>query len=98
MFKKIFSIFLVITAILGTLAFWLTASEEQPVWIKWGMLAVTVVIVFFTCVWWWKQRKLNQTEKEEHDQHVLLKQDTRVIQQLFRIATKKIQGDRKSVV
>ncbi|EGQ9121762.1 type VI secretion system membrane subunit TssM [Vibrio parahaemolyticus] len=96
MFKKIFSIFLVITAILGTLAFWITASEEQPVWIKWGMLAVTVVIVFFTCVWWWKQRKLNQTEKEEHDQHVLLKQDTRVIQQLFRIATKKIQGQARN--
>ncbi len=96
MFKKIFSIFLVITAILGTVAFWITASEEQPIWIKWGMLAVTVVIVFFTCVWWWKQRKLNQTEKEEHDQYVLLKQDTRVIQQLFRIATKKIQGQARN--
>ncbi|MGR6862790.1 type VI secretion system membrane subunit TssM [Aliivibrio salmonicida] len=92
MVKKIFSIFLVIIAILGTLAFWIMASEDQPVWIKWLMLAVTVVIVLFTAIWWRKQRKLNQIEKEEHDQHVLLKQDMRAIQQLFRIATKKIQG------
>lgn len=59
---------------------------------KWVATGITSIILIFTALWWWKQRNLSQAESEEHDLEVLLKQDTRVIQQLFRVATKKILG------
>lgn len=96
MVKKIISVFFVVVATLGALAFWILAPEDQPVWVRWGVLTAALVIFVVICAWWWQQRRLDQTEKEEHDQQVLFKQDSRVIQQLFRVATKKIQGQSRN--
>ncbi|MDC5851295.1 type VI secretion system membrane subunit TssM [Vibrio europaeus] len=90
--KKILSIFVVMSALMGTLALWLWLPDEQPAWIKWVALSLTAVIMSVTVIYWWRQRAKSKTTSEEHDQSVLLKQDTRVIEQLFRLAVKKILG------
>ncbi|GLQ75889.1 type VI secretion system membrane subunit TssM [Vibrio penaeicida] len=92
MFKKIFSIVLAVAAIVGSITLWVYLPEGKPTWLKWVATGLTSIILIFTALWWWKQRNLSQAESEEHDLEVLLKQDTRVIQQLFRVATKKILG------
>ncbi|MCC4819871.1 type VI secretion system membrane subunit TssM, partial [Vibrio lentus] len=74
------------------LALWLWLPDEQPAWIKWVALSLTAVIMSVTVIYWWRQRAKSQTTSEEHEQSVLLKQDTRVIEQLFRLAVKKILG------
>ena len=92
MLKKVLAIVSVIISVIGIIVLWLYLPEEQSAWLKWTVMGLMTTIIMFIVYWWWKQRSISQVKSEEHDLQILLKQDTRVIQQLFQVATKKILG------
>ncbi|NOH70347.1 type VI secretion system membrane subunit TssM [Vibrio pectenicida] len=96
MLKKVLAIVSVIISVIGIIVLWLYLPEEKSAWFKWTVMGLMTSIIMFIVYWWWKQRRISQVKSEEHDLQILLKQDTRVIQQLFQVATKKIRGQGRS--
>ncbi|KDM90348.1 type VI secretion system membrane subunit TssM [Photobacterium galatheae] len=92
MIKKILAWILAVGMVGACTALWLWLPETAPQWLKWVALTVTFLVVGLVIFWWWKQARNVSQDQALHDQQVLLKQDTSVIRQLFRLATRKIRG------
>ena len=92
MMKKISAVLFAILIITGTTLCWVYLSNDEWKWVKYTMTVLSSVIILLLIVWWYKQHKKEQLVNEKHDQQILLKQDTRIIQQLFKVATQKIRG------
>jgi len=57
-------------------------------------LFVLAIIVMYLSYWYQNIRKNTQEHDKEHEQTILLKQDIKIIQQLFRAAVKQLHGVR----
>ncbi|WP_064609335.1 type VI secretion system membrane subunit TssM [Photobacterium sp. J15] len=92
MMKKVLAILAAVLVVGATIGLWLLLPAEELNWLKYTATTISTVTVILVLWWWLKTRKKQQQDTELHDQQVLLKQDTRVIQQLFAQATRKIRG------
>ncbi|NOH85809.1 type VI secretion system membrane subunit TssM [Vibrio sp. 03-59-1] len=92
MIKKTLITLLVITLLAGIASSWILLPTETWLWMQViisvsGVIALSTIAVM--CYLWRKKQRNNQ---DAHEQSILLKQDTKVIQQLFKLAAKKIRG------
>ncbi|CAH8242278.1 type VI secretion system membrane subunit TssM [Vibrio aestuarianus] len=92
MIKKFFVALIAITLMIATVAVWLVLPSEAWLWAQVTTSVITFVVLFALAVWLYQWRKKQRANSDVHEQHVLLKQDTKVIQQLFKLAAKKIRG------
>ncbi|ELA9196631.1 type VI secretion system membrane subunit TssM [Vibrio parahaemolyticus] len=93
MIKKILVLIGIVALFTACSALWIGLPAEQPQWPKWLALGITLLLIGASLFWWWKHTSKASRDNELYEQQVLLKQDTCVIEQLFRLATKKVHGN-----
>ncbi len=93
MMKKILVILLLV-GICGTCAAlgWYLPSESPYFWTFYLTLGLAVLALGWGGYLWLRERKRLAANTNQHDQQLLLKQDTKLIQQTFKLATQKIRG------
>ncbi len=96
MMKKIVVMLFAASMVITAAFCWWYFPEPEMNLIKYGVTAFSIVVLLAMFIWWFKQRKISQQPSDQHDQQLLLKQDTKVIQQLFKLASKKIRGRGRS--
>ena len=92
MMKKISAVLFVILIIIGTILCWTYLFNDEWKWAKYTMTALSSVVILLLTRLWYKKYIKKQSVNEKHDQQILLNQDTCIIEQLFKVATKKIRG------
>jgi len=92
MIKTFLTTLLVITLLAGITCGWLLLPTVQWLWLQVSITVVSVIMLSVIAVYLYKWRQKQRDNQDVHEQHILLKQDTKVIQQLFKLATKKIRG------
>jgi type VI secretion system protein ImpL len=92
MIKTFLTTLLVITLLAGITCVWLLLPTAQWLWLQVSITVVSVIVLSVLAVYLYKWRQKQRDNQDVHEQHILLKQDTKVIQQLFKLATKKIRG------
>ncbi|MPY26911.1 type VI secretion system membrane subunit TssM [Shewanella psychropiezotolerans] len=92
MIKKIIAIFFAALSLSATLGAWFYLPAEDYLWLKVGTLLFLVLTSVLTVLWWRNQNAVEQNHEAIHAQQRLLKQDTRIIQQYFEAAARKIRG------
>lgn len=88
--KKRLAIILVTLLVTVSIVLWLWLPLDEWRWLK-GSVSGFSLLLMLVCARWWYRHKSTK-DAGLHEQQVLIKQDIRLIKQLFSQATKKIWG------
>lgn len=92
MIKKFVVALIAITLMIVSIAVWFVLPSDTWLWAQVTTSITTFVVLVVMAVWLSQWRNKQRANSDVHEQHVLLKQDTKVIQELFKLAAKKIRG------
>lgn len=92
MIKKFVVALIAITLMIVSIAVWFVLPSDTWLWAQVTTSITTFVVLVVMAVWLYQWRNKQRANSDVHEQHVLLKQDTKVIQELFKLAAKKIRG------
>ncbi|RLV61250.1 type VI secretion system membrane subunit TssM [Parashewanella curva] len=93
MFKKILVVFTVLLSALFTcLLWWYIPSVSTYSWLKYLGIVITLVLLGMAIFWWMKRLDKKKQSDPNHDEYVLLNQDTKALKRLFKQAVKKLKG------
>lgn len=89
--KKIFVILWIVLLAVVTVGVLILLPQNNLLWLKLSLLALSIISLLLGVMWWLKYRRVTLSTPQ-----ILLKQDIRNIQQLFKLAIQKIPSHRQN--